>query len=35
MREGGCCNRGNFPSSRLSGSLLDVSVLVKARSGLV
>ena len=33
--EGWCCDRGNFPSSRVSGSWQDVSVLANARSGLV
>jgi len=35
VREGRCCNRGNFPWTRLSGSRLSWPKLAKARSGLV
>jgi len=35
MREGRCCDRRNFPGTRLSGSLLSWPNLAKARSGLV
>jgi len=35
VREGRCCNRGNFCRTRLSGSGLSWPTLVKARSGLV
>jgi len=35
MREGRCCDRGNFPRTRLSCSRLSWSKLAKARSGLV
>jgi len=35
MREGRCCDRGNFPRTRLSGSRLSWPKLAKARSGLV
>jgi len=35
MREGRCCDRENFPRTRLSGSRLSWPRLVKARSGLV
>ena len=35
IREGRCCDRGNFPSTRLSRSWQDVLVFTKARSGLV
>ena len=35
MREGRCCDRGNFPRTRLSGSRLSWPRLAKARSGLV
>ena len=35
MREGRCCDRGNFPRTRLSGSRLSWRRLAKARSGLV
>ena len=35
MREGWCCDRGNFPRTRLSGSRLSWPKLAKARSGLV
>ena len=35
MREGRCCDFGNFPRTRLSGSWLSWPKLVKARSGLV
>jgi len=35
MREGRCCDRGNFPRTCLSGSRLSWPRLAKARSGLV
>jgi len=35
MREGRCCDRGNFPRTRLSGSWVSWPRLAKARSGLV
>jgi len=35
MREGRCCDRGNFPRTRLSGSRLSWQRLAKARSGWV
>ena len=35
MREGRCCDLGNFPRTHLSGSRLSWSKLAKARSGLV
>ena len=35
MREGRCCDRGNFPRTRLSSSRLSWPTLAKARSGLV
>jgi len=35
MREGRCCDRGNFPMTRLTGSWLSWPRLAKARSGLV
>ena len=35
MREGRCCDHGNFPRTRLSGSRLSWPKLAKARSGLV
>jgi len=35
MMEGRCCDRGNFPRTRLSGSRLSWPKLAKARSGLV
>jgi len=35
MREGRCCDRGNFPRTRLSRSRLSSPKLAKARSGLV
>jgi len=35
MREGRCCDRGNFPRTRLSGSRLSWPKIAKARSGLV
>jgi len=35
MREGQCCDRGNFPRTRLSGSRLSWLKLAKARYGLV
>jgi len=35
MREGRCCDSGNFPRTRLSARLLSWSKLAKARSGLV
>jgi len=35
MREGQCCDRGNLPRTRLSGSWVSWSKLAKARSGLV
>jgi len=33
MREGRCCDRGNFPRNRLSGSRLSWPTLAKARVG--
>jgi len=35
MREGRCCDCGNFPRTHLSGSRLSWPRLVKARSELV
>jgi len=35
MREGRCCDRGNFSRTRLSGSRLSWPKLAMARSGLV
>ena len=35
MREGQCCDRGNFPRTHLSGSRLSWPKLAKVRSGLV
>ena len=35
MREGRCCDRGNFPRTFLFGSWLSWPRLVKVRSGLV
>jgi len=35
MREGRCCERSNFPRTRLSDSRLSWPKLAKARSGLV
>jgi len=35
MREGRCCERGNFPRTRLSCSRLSWPRLAKARTGLV
>jgi len=35
MREGRCCDLGNFPRTRLSGSRLSWLKLAKARYGLV
>ena len=35
MREGRCCDRRNFPRTRLSGSRLSWPKLAKARGGLV
>ena len=35
MREDRCCDRGNFPRTRLAGSQLSWRKLAKVRSGLV
>jgi len=35
MREGRCCDGGNFPRTRLSGSRLSWPKLANAKSGLV
>jgi len=35
VREDRCCDHGNFPRTRLSGSRLSWPRLAKARSGLV
>jgi len=35
MRDGRCCDRGNFSRTRLSGSRLSWATFAKARSGLV
>jgi len=35
MREGRCCDPGNFPRTRLSGNRVTWPKLEKARSGLV
>ena len=35
MSEGRCCDRGNFPRTRLSGSRLSWPKLAKAKYGLV